>query len=262
MAWALRLFGLALLAYLLTRLDPREVVALLRQADAWLVALALVLIIPLIWLKTVRWQIILAAQGIRYGAWPALLAYFGSLFVGLLTPGRLGEFVKAVHVQQECGASAALAFASVLADRLFDLFALLVVGLLALPALSAASTFDAYGLVAAAALLIIPFLLFLNPAVFGRAQRRAQRWGRLGEQMLGEQGWLTEIHHSLRRLTPPALAASLLLTALAYALYFGQCYLLALGAGRAGRPAHHHLRRGPGQPDHAAAHLHLRPGHA
>jgi hypothetical protein len=229
--WALRLFGLALLAYLLLRLDLRQVAALLRQADPLPVMLALALLVPLIWLKTVRWQIILAAQGIRYGGRPALLAYFGSLFVGFLTPGRLGEFVKAFHVQRECGVSGALAFAGVLADRLFDLLALLVTGGLALLALSSLAASDALGLAAALALLVVPFLLFLNPAVYGWVQRRAQRWGRIGDRLFGVHGWLTEVRHSLRRLSPLALTASLLLTALAYGVYYGQCYLLALALG-------------------------------
>jgi len=232
--WALRLVGLGLLAFLLARLDLAQVYALLRQADPLLVALSLALLIPLIWLKTVRWQIILAAQGVRYAAWPALLAYFGSLFVGFLTPGRLGEFVKAFHVQHECGVSGALAFATVLADRLFDLLALLVVGTLALLALSLTTT-DAVAVAATAALLVVPFLLFLNPTIYGLVQRWAQGWGRFGARLFGHEpsgrGWLTEIHLSLRRLKPVALAASLLLTALAYGVYFGQCYLLARALG-------------------------------
>lgn len=226
-AWALRLVGLGLLAFVLARLNLAQVYALLRQADPLLVTLSLALLIPLIWLKTVRWQIILAAQGVRYAAWPALLAYFGSLFVGFLTPGRLGEFVKAFHVQHECGVSGALAFATVLADRLFDLLALLVVGTLALLALSLTTT-DAFAVAATVALLVVPFLLFLNPAIYSLVQRWAQRWGRIGLRLCGPHGWLTEIHLSLRRLEPLALAASLLLTALAYGVYFGQCYLLAL----------------------------------
>ncbi len=40
------------------------------QALRWC-CIAITLTIPLIWLKTVRWQIILRAQGVRYGGWSA-----------------------------------------------------------------------------------------------------------------------------------------------------------------------------------------------
>ena len=226
--WALRLVGLALLAVLLYRLDLRQVYLLLRQARLPLVAVAILLTVPLIWLKTVRWQIILKAQGVRYGGMSAFLAYFGSLFIGFLTPGRLGEFVKAFPVQQECGAPLPLTFSSVLADRLFDLFALLAVGALAILTLSVAGTSAILGVLALAALVIVPLLLFLNPAAFGLVQRWGLRWGKMGDRLFGPQGWLTEIHRSLRRLTPLALLASVLLTVLAYAVFFGQTYLLAL----------------------------------
>ncbi len=111
---------------------------------------------------------------------------------------------------------------AVLADRLFDLLALLVTGALALLALSSLAATDALGLAAALVLLVVPFLLFLNPAVYGWVQRRAQRWRRFGERLFGAR-WLTEVRHSLRRLSPLALTASLLLTALAYGVYYGQC---------------------------------------
>lgn len=229
--WALRLIGLALLIFLLWQLDLRQVAQLLRQANPWLVALAVTLTVPLIWIKTVRWEIILRAQGVSYGGWSAFLAYFGSLFIGFLTPGRLGEFVKAFHVQRECDAPLPLAFSSVLADRLFDLIALLAVGALAVLSLSVAGRPAVLGLATLAALLILPLLLFLNPSVFGFFQRWIGRRGALGAWLLGADGWLTEMHRSLRRLTPASLMASVALTMLAYGVFFGQNYLLAVALG-------------------------------
>ena len=226
-AWALRLFGLALLAVLLFRLDLQRVYTILSQAKLSLVWIAITLTIPLIWLKTRRWEIILRAQGVRYGGWSAFLAYFGSLFIGFLTPGRLGEFVKVFHVQHECDAPLALAFSSVLADRLFDLFALLSVGALAIVSLSMADTSAIVAITVLAALIIVLLLLFLNPTAFGFFQQLAGGWGRLGEMFFGPDGWLTGIHHSLHRLTTRSLLASVLLTLFAYGVFFGQNYLLA-----------------------------------
>ena len=249
--WALRLIGLALLGYLLYRLNLSQVAHLLGHVDLPLVIVAVFLTVPLIWLKTIRWQIILRAQGVRYGGWSAFLAYFGSLFIGFLTPGRLGEFVKAFHVQRECNVPLPLAVSSVLADRLFDLFALIAVGTLAVLTLSVAGTSVALAVVTLAAVIATLLLLFLNPAAFGFFQRWTVNWGRLGEVLFGPQGWLTEIHRSLRRLTPLSLAVSVALTVLAYAVFFGQNYLLAISLGL---EAVHHV--GPprqGRPQHAGS---------
>src|SRR5690606_28203341 len=100
-SWLLRGLGLALLALLLWRLDAAQVIVQVRRADPLRFGLAFIGLLPLIWLKTVRWQALLHALGLRYRLRPAYLAYFGSLYVGLLTPGRLGEFVKAAYVQAE-----------------------------------------------------------------------------------------------------------------------------------------------------------------
>lgn len=242
LTWGLRLIGLVLLVILIIRVDFAEVYHLMRQADLRLVALTVAAIVPLILVKTVRWQILLRAQDVRYALWPAFLAYFGSLFVGFLTPGRLGEFVKAFHVQKECNISLARAVSSVLADRLFDLCALLTVGMAAIFALPAIPGSAKAGVVAALVLLVIPAILFLYAPLFERVQRwvtdphhsstwRANYSGGIGHLLFGPRGWLTEIHLSLRRLTRSNLLISSLLTVVAYALFFVQCYLLALALG-------------------------------
>jgi uncharacterized membrane protein YbhN (UPF0104 family) len=212
--WLGRGLGLALLALILWRLDAAQVAAMVRATDPLLFGLAVAGLLPLIWLKTVRWQRILAALGLHYALLPAYLAYFGSLFVGLLTPGRLGEFVKAAHVRAECGATSAQALTSVLADRLFDLAALLVVGLAALVALPSA-----------------PLSLSLPPTPHSRFPTLLTSVGLWGARLLGPDGWLAQVQVALRRLSPGDLLAAGALTAAAYALYFGQCLLLARALG-------------------------------
>lgn len=226
----MRLLGLLLLVALLARLDAGAVYEAMRRADLRLILLAVLLDAPLIFLKTLRWQGILRAQAIDMPVWPAFLAYFGSLFIGFLTPGRLGEFVKAVHVTQDCGASSGQAFASVLADRLFDLYALVLVGGAALLALSTEGA-PALALVGLVVALTAPLALFLHPRAFGWLQRQAGRLGGLAARLFAEGGWLAEMRAGIMQLRWPTMVTAVLLTALAYALFFGQCYLLALALG-------------------------------
>jgi len=197
-----------------------------------LLGMAILLNVPQISIKAFRWRWLLRAQQTQYGTWPVMLSYFGSIFVGLLTPGRLGEFVKAMHVSQDCDVPMGQAFSSVLADRLFDLYALLVVGGLALLSLTAwRDTNSALGCALLALLLTLPLAVFLHEGAFGRIRTLGSRLGRPGRWLFASQSWLLELRSGLRQLSLPCLLAALGLTVLAYAVFFGQCYLLALALG-------------------------------
>ena len=232
MGW-LRLLGPALLILLLSQMDVQQAGATFLQADRVWVTLSTVLILPLIALKTVRWQGILRAQSIRYRFWPAYVAYFASLFVGFLTPGRLGEFTKALYVWHDgkSDASQQISFASalsgVIADRIFDLGAVIIVSLLALANL-AVDIAAWLALLAVCVLLAGGFVLLLHPGAYSRVQRLGLRLGKPGIKLFAEDGWVSELRLGLIHLRGGYLLAAILFTAVAYGLYFGQCHLLAL----------------------------------
>ncbi|MBI4311504.1 MAG: flippase-like domain-containing protein [Chloroflexi bacterium] len=225
----LRLLGIGVLGILLWQVDAPDLTRLLRQAQWSIVAVAFFLNIPHILLKSQRWLLLLRAQGIRYRWVSAYLVYYSSIFVGLLTPGRLGEFIKALHVSKDCNVSTKRAFTSVLVDRLFDLYALAVVGGLALVALGSldakALTFSLLGIAVA---LLFPPALVWNRASFVAAQRRGARLGKLGRALLGEDGWATEVHRGLRELSITSILVALLFTIVAYTIFYVQTFLLAL----------------------------------
>jgi uncharacterized protein (TIRG00374 family) len=222
----LRLAGLALLVFLIARLDLDRIYEVIRTADPWLIGLSMLGIIPLILIKTIRWQGLLRAQAIRLATWPALLAYFGSLFIGFLTPGRLGEFIKAMHVSRDCNVPLAQAFSSVLADRLFDLYALLLVGSAALLSL-ALNGQEVLVLVALVLVMTLPLVFFLHEVTFTWMQRVGLRFGALGRKLFGEGGILPEVRAGLLQLTWARFLTAVILTVVAYGVFFGQCYLLA-----------------------------------
>ncbi len=230
----LRLAGVALLVLLLAWVDVKQIGRVLRSADGGLIAAAITANLLLIFIKTVRWQAIMAAQDIRYPLREAYLAYWGSIFIGFFTPGRLGEFVKAAHVSRDCGVSGGQALSGVLADRLFDLLALLLAGGAALLALSGSEA-DLLTLLGLAAPFIILLVLGLNESFWSWFQRQVQRleirfWGKPGflTRFLVEKSSLSDLRQGLRRLTWPWLLAATFLTVLAYLVFFLQCYWLAL----------------------------------
>jgi uncharacterized protein (TIRG00374 family) len=219
--------GLLLLGFLLWRIDLAQLGSVLRQAAPGLVIAAVILNLPQIALKALRWRGLLRAHGIEYGAASSVLSYFGSIFIGLLTPGRLGEFVKAWHVKKDCGIPAARAFSSVLVDRLFDLYALLLFGGAALLS-TVHSQRSVWMLLESAAVLILPLLTLIHDGAFAFCERLAKRPGKWTAKLVQPESWLMELRAYLKSLQPGVVIVSILMTAAAYFLFFFQCYLLAV----------------------------------
>jgi uncharacterized protein (TIRG00374 family) len=223
----LRLIGLILLGVLLWRVDVAALFGIIRHANRYILIVAVILNLPMVLLKSLRWKALMQSQGIRYPVGNAYLAYFGSIFVGFLTPGRLGEFVRVIHVNQDCDVPLGRAFSNVLADRLFDLYVLFLVGGGALLTLTVGNA-ELIALAGSALVLTLPLVLFLNNTTFGWLQQVGHRLD-LGSQKLFALGrWLVEMRVGLRQLTRPWLLVAIILTVLAYAIFFGQCYLLAM----------------------------------
>jgi hypothetical protein len=222
-SWS-RLIGPALLIVLLWQVDVSTLSELARDLNKPLIFLVLVLHFPLVWFKSLRWQHLLWTQQIQYSLRNAYLAYFGSLFIGLLTPGRLGEFVKAVHVSRDCDVPLSFATASVLTDRLFDLYILLVFGGAALLAL-APGNLEILALLASTALLTLPLLLFFNDQAFAYGTNLFSRWRSVMVHKVLH--WIGEMRRGMRMLSWQGALLAALFTLLAYGIFFGQCFLLA-----------------------------------
>jgi uncharacterized protein (TIRG00374 family) len=212
-----RLLGVALVVVLLVRADLSGVSDTLGDAHIGGLLLAFVLLLPMILLKSIRWQVVLAAQG--------------SMFLGVVTPGRVGEFARIFHVTESHGISRTLAFSSVLADRLFDLYLLLTLGALALAAVTDGGV--QIGVIVVIAVAAgVPLAAVLSDTVFGWVQAPVQ-WGREKTPKLPWRlfDMLVEVRTGLRSVTGPALAVSVILTGASYAIFFTQSYLIARSVG-------------------------------
>ena len=217
-----RFVGVALLGLLLSKLGSSTVVSSLTHADPILLSAAIVLMLPMMMLKTLRWLVLLRCQAIRSRFGPAYLAYWSSTFLGLLTPGRVGAFTKAVYVSKDCNVSAGRAFASVLADSLFDVSALLPVGIVALASLSE-DHLRLRGLAGALLVVVLAVWRFVAYCSFDWIRDRG-----IGKKLSSLAPPLADAWNRLRELRARAVIIALLLTAVAYLLFFVQCYLLAL----------------------------------
>ncbi|KYF49868.1 hypothetical protein BE08_00915 [Sorangium cellulosum] len=120
-----RLVGPLLLAAVILRMDDRDaVLAALTSASAAPLALAAALNLLNIHLKVVRWDALLRARDIRYPLGRAWASFMTSLYVGMLTPGRVGDLLRIRYLRHDLGVPYAEGLASVVMDRLCDLYVL------------------------------------------------------------------------------------------------------------------------------------------
>ncbi len=123
-SWALRWVGPALFLALWWVSDLGQVRQLLGRTRLLPLLSAAGLNLVLIVVKAWRWREIMKVQAIDYGYAQAARAYTLASALAAWTPGRLGDFMKAVSVSRHRGVSLGRAASSVIADRLLDAFAL------------------------------------------------------------------------------------------------------------------------------------------
>src|SRR3989338_1097834 len=123
-----RLTGIIILIFILTRIDYRLMAAQLSRINILFFLLINALLFPAIFFKALRWNYLLKTQGIEYPFKNALTSYLGAIFVGIITPGRVGECTKAVYLKNEKDVPATKSLSSIFLDRIFDLYFLVLIG--------------------------------------------------------------------------------------------------------------------------------------
>ncbi len=225
-----KLIGLVILAYILSRIDWPQFLRVVRDAKITLILTAFLLNIPQLWLKSTRWQALLSAQGKRIKNVDAFLYYLGATYLGVITPGRVGEFVKALYLKQHGIATISYGFSSVLVDRLWDLLLLVVLGLAGLIVIHPFEYAALIGWVGLAGLVgLLAFLIFSSSIgkvagiIYGKfLSSKIPKAAKEGAGRFGD---------GLRDLWGKRIGLSAGLTCLAYGLFFLQCAFIAHGFG-------------------------------
>jgi uncharacterized protein (TIRG00374 family) len=142
------LFGLiisvALLVWILYKIDPAQVWAHAQHAHGWLLLLAVVIATSTFPLRTLRWRLILRDRAgeplLLAGLWHATTIGF---MANNLLPARAGEFARAYVASRQLPVRFSTALGSIGVERIFD--ALVMLGLMAVAI--AAPSFPAHAIV-------------------------------------------------------------------------------------------------------------------
>lgn len=156
----LALIGILLFALILASIRMDKVLQVLLSINLWTYAIALVLTMLLLVLKGLKWKAVLNGMEKEISLTNAVHFYTIGLFLGNVTPGKVGDFSKALYLKDSVGVASGLA--SALLDRLIDVGILLL-----LSAVSALSLLALYNTllvplpIVFAACLAFALLLFL-----------------------------------------------------------------------------------------------------
>ena len=224
-----RLVGPILLAVVIWRTrDRAAIVHAVAGASLAPLALAAAVNVINIHLKVVRWQVILRVRGIHYGTRRAWAAFLTSLYLGMLTPGRVGDVLRARYLKHDLDVPYAEGVASVVVDRLCDLYVLVVFvavgGVRFGPVLVGGLAWVTWAGVAATALgplvLVIPGVA---EAVLGRA------FAKLSPE--GGAAALARFLDAVRANVGPALWITIPLTVLTFVVNYLQGWWIAHAIG-------------------------------
>lgn len=119
------LFGLILFVIILSKTNIGEIFQNIKNIKFPSLVFAITLLLPMLFNKALCWNYIKRKQGIKYNLKNSFLMYCSGLYIGILTPGRMGEIAKALYLKKD-GYSMGKSLVSAVLDRLSDFVFLLL----------------------------------------------------------------------------------------------------------------------------------------
>ena len=153
-----------------------------------------------------------------------------SLYIGFVTPGRFGEFVKTLYLKSDKGISLSKGFSSVLVDRLFDLYLLIILGFIGLWQFGVLGKLSDAFMILAIIVLISP-LIMLNKQLIEKLTNILYKVAVIKKVKDKIEESFEDFYYGLNKLISPKLLISGLLTCLSYLMFFIQCYLIVMAMG-------------------------------
>lgn len=118
--------GLLLFAYIIYKTNFYNLLLVIKKIDIYYLALTIIILFPILLNKAWCWNYIKKAQGIKYSLKDSFLMHCSSLYIGVLTPGRVGEVAKVFYLKKD-GYSIGKSLVGAILDRLTDFIFLLFV---------------------------------------------------------------------------------------------------------------------------------------
>ena len=229
-AW-LPLIGILLFAYIISKVDLAQTFKILRKINIPIFLISVVIYILYFIIRVVKWDYLMRQEGIYYKFKDSLTMYFVGLYLGLTTPGRIGDFSKILYMRND-GYSTKKAFITVFLDRISDIFFLFLSGYLAMFVFYEYFMKEIYWISIFITLTIIIILIFFIN------KERSKRFIELVFNFLIPKNYkekfkfsFSEFFEDLESINKKVLFNTFLITIVSWVLVFICYYFVALSIG-------------------------------
>jgi hypothetical protein len=126
----LPLVGLFIFVWIVRGTGLDRVLETFRRIDPKNLAVFPVFTAFILWIRGYRWWVLMRLVGIPYTRRRSSIVWAIGFFAASITPGKVGDAVRALYVSRETGRGLGESFLTVFMDRLMDLVVVLVTGVL------------------------------------------------------------------------------------------------------------------------------------
>lgn len=122
--------GLIIFVLILLSIDLDKFIETIAGARLDYLFFALILGFIGIFIRALKWKTLIQTQGIKISSVKTFKYYLIGISAGLITPGRIGDLIKAFYIKEKIN-SLSKALSTVVVDRLIDIAILIIAGVLA-----------------------------------------------------------------------------------------------------------------------------------
>lgn len=219
--WWLRWLGVAAFVVLLARITRYQPIALMRQADLGWLGLCMGLTIAQLLIEALAWQWLLSIQRIRHSYNKTAVAYLASQYLGLVTPGHVGEFLAAGYISMNTGITFGYALSSVVMKKILHWVVIIAMGLWGLQAVMEFPMIHGVGWVIFVSVGVVALMASAIAIWVLSLRRLTRKWEKLSPWKIETP----ELRSGLQQLFTPNLLMPLLLALVAFS-----CLLFQLDA--------------------------------
>ncbi|MGD9579850.1 MAG: lysylphosphatidylglycerol synthase transmembrane domain-containing protein [Vampirovibrionia bacterium] len=219
----LRLIGILLFVFIFSKVNFGDVVQSLLQADWYLLSLVALLNLLVVLFRAVRWVKLLEIQNYSFGLPEAFWSYLRSLYLGNVTPGRVGELSRVHYLMKYININSAVATSGVIYDRILDTYFVLILGVLGLVMSDVWAQYLWLKIMLISFMFIIPVVFFVPNFSLSMASFLPNMWN-LKEKV---SGWLEHFFDAIKAFLTWKVLPSVVITFFIYFIFFVQCILLA-----------------------------------
>ncbi len=218
LVWWLRFLGIVAFLIVLSRLPSAQHAVQLFRLDLRWLGLCMLLTMVQLALEAFAWHWLLIKQRIRHPYPKTLVAYLAGQYLGLVTPGHVGEFLAAGYISSETGITIGYALSSVVMKKILSWTTIIGFGIWSLPLVAQVPIHQGiWELLTLSVLALV--ILSVGITVWVVSLRRLTRkWQQLSPWQID----MTEFWSGMRHLRSPQLIVPLAVVVLAFSLLFVQ----------------------------------------